>query len=151
MPPPTLPKWSVELFADVYTIAVDLNHKEGIDQLLRLMAELYPAVAEVSIAQALQMIKARDFLNARTLLEKTETAHPRNAQVKALMAWTLYMQRERSWEAYAEEALALPPDRTATVLVEMMARITNMPIQGPRDAVAEPSRDPDMPFTGLAC
>lgn len=151
MQPLTLPKWNIDLFADVYTLAVDLNHKDGIDQILRLMAELHPAMPEIPIAQALQMMKSRDFLGARLLLEKVETAHPRNAQIKALLAWTLYMQQERSWKSYAEDAMALPLDHTASVLVETISRITNTPIRGLHAAAGDPSPAFDVPITGLAC
>ncbi|MGN6525062.1 MAG: HrpB1 family type III secretion system apparatus protein [Burkholderiaceae bacterium] len=131
-----------------------LSDKFGVQadtgRILAVMAASVPDRPEIIAAQARNLLIARQYPEARDLLTEAEAKHPRNAVIKALLAMCMFVQKDSLWEAYAEEALALPRDAVALGIVEMLSRTSGRALRG-LEARAEPSTPHHYAFVGLAC
>lgn len=106
------------LFA-IFSIGTDMEADAAGDALavLRLLRQQRPAAPEVTVAEALQLLRTGDAVAARLLLEEADTLHPGHPFVKASLALTLFGQRDSLWEAYVNEVKALPHDDQAMAIV----------------------------------
>ncbi|WP_162249218.1 MULTISPECIES: HrpB1 family type III secretion system apparatus protein [unclassified Rhizobacter] len=129
MSAPKLPKWQTDLFAAVYTLATDIAPRADVAAVLKLMSAVHPNLPQLAAAEARILIHAGDLNGARSVLERTERAHPSNAVIKAMLSFCLYVQQDGLWEAYAEEALALPHDAAARGIIQAVEASSNKKIR----------------------
>ena len=132
----------------------DLGDRHGAvadtSRILALMAALVPERPEIIAAQARNLMFAKNYAEARGLLQKAEADHPRHAVIKAMLAMCMYIQQDGLWEAYAEEALALPKDAIARGIIEAVVKSSGKTLLGLASPAEAPSAAP-YAFTGLAC
>lgn len=119
-------------------------------RLLAVMAACVPDSPAIVAAQARNLLIARQYTEARDLLARTEAAHPRNAVIKALLALCMFIQNDGLWEAFAEEALALPRDAIALGIIETLSKTSGRTLRGMDTAAQAPMTD-HYAFVGLAC
>jgi thioredoxin-like negative regulator of GroEL len=133
-----------QLLADRYGANADTA------QILALIAAIAPDRPEIVAAQARNLMFAKNYAEARTLLARAEATHPRNPVIKAMLAMCMYIQRDGLWEAYAEEALAQPEDAIARGIVEAIAKVSGRSLSGlaPRAEAIDAS---PYAFLGMAC
>jgi thioredoxin-like negative regulator of GroEL len=133
-----------QLLADRYGANADTA------QILALIAAIAPDRPEIVAAQARNLMFAKNYAEARTLLARAEATHPRNPVIKAMLAMCMYIQRDGLWEAYAEEALAQPEDAIARGIVEAIAKVSGRSLSGltPRAEAVDAS---PYAFLGMAC
>jgi thioredoxin-like negative regulator of GroEL len=119
-------------------------------RILAVMAAAVPGRAEIVAAQARNLMIAKNYPEARDLLTRTEAAVPANAVIKSLLALCMYIQNDSLWEAYAEEALALPRDAVAHGIIDTLSKTSGKTLRGQSAAQAVPVAD-HFSFVGLAC
>ena len=119
-------------------------------RILAVIAAAVPNRPEIVAAQARNLMLAAQYAEARELLQRTEAQHPANAAIKAMLALCLFAQTDPLWEAYAEEALALPRDVIAHSIIETLATRSGKSMPG-LQAEAEPSSPSPMAYVGLHC
>jgi len=134
----------MQLLADRYGANADTA------QILALIAALAPGRPEIVAAQARNLMFAKNYAEARTLLARAEATHPRNPVIKAMLAMCMYIQRDGLWEAYAEEALAQPEDATARGIVEAIAKVSGHTLSGLAPKAETVDASP-YAFLGMAC
>lgn len=134
----------MQLLADRYGANADTA------QILALIAALAPGRPEIVAAQARNLMFAKNYAEARTLLASAEATHPRNPVIKAMLAMCMYIQRDGLWEAYAEEALAQPEDATARGIVEAIAKVSGHTLIGLAPKAETVDASP-YAFLGMAC
>jgi hypothetical protein len=145
MSKPELPHWHVELLAESYSLAVSLGHHNDARAILDVLAKIGPDAQPILLAQSIDFFQQRDFSSSRALLERADAAEPGSALVKALLAWTLYMQRDGLWVLYATESRALSPQSTATMLNDALDRATGSFLNS-ADGTAQQSTVPGLPM-----
>ncbi len=133
-----------QLLADRYGALADTA------QMLALMAAVAPGRPEIVAAQARNLMFAKNYADARTLLARAEAAHPGNPVIKAMLAMCMYIQQDGLWEAYAEEALAQPDNTIARGIVEAIAKVSGRSLNGLAAKAAGHEASPYV-FMGLAC
>lgn len=133
-----------QLLADRYGANADTA------QILALIAAIAPDRPEIVAAQARNLMFAKNYAEARTLLANAEATHPGNPVIKAMLAMCMYIQRDGLWEAYAEEALAQPDNAIARGIVEAIAKVSGRNLSGlaPKAEAADAS---PYAFLGMAC
>jgi len=133
-----------QLLADRYGANADTA------QILALIAAIAPDRPEIVAAQARNLMFAKNYTEARTLLSRAESSHPTNPVIKAMLAMCMYIQRDGLWEAYAEEALAQPEDAIARGIVEAIAKVSGHNLSGlaPKPEAVDTS---PYAFLGMAC
>ena len=148
-----LPKWQTDLFAAVYALATDVAPRADVAAVLRLMSAAHPNLPQLAAAEARILIHAGDVAGARALLERAERSHPSNAVIKAMLAFCLFVQQDGLWLAYAEEALALPPDAAARGIIEAVESASGQRVRAAVDdgAAHGGSHLSMMPPMGMAC
>jgi len=153
MPAPKLPKWQTDLFAAVYSLATDVAPRADVAAVLRLMAAVHPNLPQLVAAEARLLIHAGDLSGARALLDRGEAAHPSNAVIKAMLSFCLFVQQDGLWEAYAEEALALPHDAAARGIIDALEAASGQQVRvRAADAPAQSGSHLSMvPPMGMAC
>lgn len=155
MPARKLPKWQTDLFAAVYSLATEIAPRADVAAVLKLMSAAHPNLPQLAAAEARILIHAGDFTGARSLLERAERSHPANAVIKAMLAFSLFVQQDGLWEAYAEEALALPSDAAARGIVDALEGASGKQIRRPAAGASNdawPGNPLSMvPPMGLAC
>jgi len=151
MPTLKLPKWQIKIIVEMYSLANKHGTVGDVACLVDMMARACPGIPEVIAAQARIMMCQRDYISARDLLMASESQHPANAVIKALLSFCLFNLRDSVWEAYAEDTLALPHDDIAQAIIETIASLSNKQLRGSRTASAAASESFVMPMMGLAC
>lgn len=146
-----LPKWQIKIIVEMYSLANKHGTVGDVACLVDMMARACPGIPEVIAAQARIMMCQRDYISARDLLMASESRHPTNAVIKALLSFCLFNLRESVWEAYAEDTLALPHDDIAQTIIETIAALSNTQLRGSRSAPAAASESFVVPIMGLAC
>lgn len=149
MPASKLPDWQIDVFSAVYALAAQYGSAPDVACILRVMSALRPDLPLIAAAQARVLLHRGEATAARSLLERTDARHPTNATVKAMLSLCLYVQQDGLWEAYAEEALALPPDPAARGIIEALASAANKQLQGLASDAMVPT--PLILMSGLAC
>ncbi len=121
-----------------------------VGRLLAVMSAIAPGRPEIVAAQARNLMFAKNYADARSLLASTEAEHPKNAVIKSMLAMCMYIQKDGLWEAYAEEALALPRDAIAHGIVESIVKVSGTALRGLNPPQ---THDAELPFSyfGLAC
>jgi thioredoxin-like negative regulator of GroEL len=151
MPARKLPKWQTDLFAAVYSIASEIAPRNDVATVLKLMSAVHPNLPQLAAAEARILIHAGDFSSARSLLERTEHKHPGNAVIKAMLSFTLFLQKDGLWETYAEEAIALPADAAARGIVDALEAATGKQIRKASNDAHGAGPVSMFPPMGLAC
>jgi hypothetical protein len=153
----SLTRRQLAILAEVFRLAGALDAKSGPDValVLRVLASARPNVPQIAAAEARLRLQARDFIGARNLLEDAERASPASALIKAMLAFTLFMQGDGLWHAYAAEVRALPVDESAKAIVVAIERAgrsePDPEIDAPDAGAGEPGPTAWMPAIGLAC
>ena len=155
MPARKLPKWQTDLFAAVYSLASEIAPRNDVATVLKLMSAVHPNLPQLAAAEARILIHGGDFAGARSLLERAEHKHPTNAVIKAMLSFTLFVQQDGLWEAYAEEALALPTDAAARGIVDALEAASGKQIRKPSTSASNDTHGGShlsmVPPMGLAC
>lgn len=133
-----------QLLADRYGALADTA------QILALIAAIAPGRPEIVAAQARNLMFAKNYAEARTLLARAEAAHPANPVIKAMLAMCMYIQQDGLWQAYAEEALAQPDNVIARGIVEAIVKVSGRNLDGLAPKAVEHDASPYV-FMGLAC
>lgn len=133
-----------QLLADRYGALADTA------QILALIAAIAPDRPEIVAAQARNLMFAKNYAEARTLLTRAEAAHSTNPVIKAMLAMCMYIQQDGLWQAYAEEALAQPDNVIARGIVEAIVKVSGRSLDGLAPKAVEHDASPYV-FMGLAC
>ena len=153
MSSPTSPtNWLLAVIRSMNGLATSFGSPEDAGILLAYMAAAFPNRPEVTVAQVRLLLLRDNHSEARSMLADAERSHPTNSVIKAMTALCLYMQSDPLWQAYAEEAAALPPTPITKALVERLAKASGKAIgsAAPGGEPAPATMDYQM-FQGLAC
>jgi hypothetical protein len=121
-----------------------------VGRLLAVMAAVAPGRPEIIAAQARNLMFAKNYGDARNLLARAEAEHAGNAVIKSMLAMCMYIQKDGLWQAYAEEALALPRDAIAHGIVESIVKVSGTTLHGLNPAATQETTQP-FSYMGLAC
>lgn len=134
----------VEALVAIFSLGSELAADDQTLQVLRAIRRLRPQLHQLALVEAQQLVEARDLAGARLLLEDLDARQPDNAMVKAMMAMVLQQQRDGLWQAFAQDARALPPDPRAQVIIDSLDRISRgAPYEGPAEDALPPSGPTD--------
>jgi thioredoxin-like negative regulator of GroEL len=153
---PELPRRLVRLLANVYVLAGEVPNDGGALAIVRLLRIVAPMLPQLDLLEAQELLVVRNFAAARQLLEQSDAAAPGNAMAKALLAVTLYRQRDRMWEFYCNEVNSLPPDPKALRMIALIEKASrNEPIEeeeaGEKEAAAAEPAPHAYAHFGVAC
>jgi thioredoxin-like negative regulator of GroEL len=119
---PELPRRLVRLIANAYVLAGEVPNLSGALAIVRLLRAVAPTVPQLDLLEAQELLAVRNFAAARQLLEQADAAVPGDAMTKALLAATLFRQRDRMWEFYLNEVKALPPQPRALRMIGLIEK-----------------------------
>ena len=143
--------WQTTIIRAMNSLAASCGSADDVGRILAYMAELFPNRPEIVAAQVRILLLQKNYSDAREMLAKAEDANPSSAVVKAMTAICLYIQADPLWEAYAQEALSLPPNAVSTALIESLVKSSGKSLGAPRAGAGAVQPVHDYSFVGLAC
>ena len=143
--------WQITIIRAMNSLAASCGSADDVGRILAYMAELFPSRPEVVAAQVRILLLQKNYSDARAMLAKAEEANPASAVIKAMTAICLYIQADPLWEAYAQDALALPSNVVSTALIESLVKSSGKALGAPRADAGAAQAGHDYSFVGLAC
>lgn len=146
-----LPPAQMKIIVAAHVLSDKYGAHADTGRILAVMAASVPDRPEIIAAQGRNLLIAKQYVEARELLERGEAANPRNAVLKSLLALCMYIQNDSLWEAFAEEALALPKDAIALGIIETLTKVSGRALRGLGEGVEPAPAVDHYAFVGLAC